>query len=192
MKKDTYYFPHDYNSRGDEKIINMMRVCGPISYAAYWIIVEKLYESNGSISYDLDSLSYDTRIEKKIIEQVLTVFGLFYVRKNKIGSASVDRRLSERIARSESARRSGIASAKARSNTQPPLNHRSSGAERSLNGRSTVVEHSLNDRQLRKEKKGNEKKERTTASPEGTTVRTAIYNSNSVPTETIDGSSRTK
>lgn len=42
MAKDTYYFSHDVNASNDPKIIVMKEVCGVISYAWWWILIEQL------------------------------------------------------------------------------------------------------------------------------------------------------
>lgn len=42
MAKDTYYFSHDVNASNDPKIIVMKELCGVISYAWWWILIEKL------------------------------------------------------------------------------------------------------------------------------------------------------
>lgn len=42
MVKDTYYFSHDVNASNDPKIIVMKELCGVISYAWWWILIEQL------------------------------------------------------------------------------------------------------------------------------------------------------
>lgn len=42
MAKDTYYFSHDVNASNDPKIIVMKELCGIISYAWWWILIEQL------------------------------------------------------------------------------------------------------------------------------------------------------
>jgi hypothetical protein len=46
MKPDTFYFPHDYNSVQDHKIITLLNRCGLEGLGAYWIIVELLHQQN--------------------------------------------------------------------------------------------------------------------------------------------------
>ena len=43
--KDTFYFPHDYNSRTDEKIKLLIRKHGIEGYGIFWAIVEDLYNN---------------------------------------------------------------------------------------------------------------------------------------------------
>lgn len=42
MGRDVYYFSHDVNASNDPKIIVMKELCGIISYAWWWILIEKL------------------------------------------------------------------------------------------------------------------------------------------------------
>lgn len=106
MRKDTYYFPHDYNARGDEKTVKLLLKMGPLGYGLYWLIVEKLYEGTGSIGKDYEVLALDMRVEQSQVKAVIEDYGLFYEKEGRIRSRSVDRRLSERKAKSEKARKS--------------------------------------------------------------------------------------
>lgn len=42
MGRDVYYFSHDVNASNDPKIIVMKELCGIISYAWWWILIEQL------------------------------------------------------------------------------------------------------------------------------------------------------
>ena len=48
MKKDTLYFPHDYNAASDEKIEELLFKLGNEGYGIYWRIIEMLYQNNWS------------------------------------------------------------------------------------------------------------------------------------------------
>ena len=48
MKKDTFYFPHDYNAASDEKIEELLFKLGNEGYGIYWRIIEMLYQNNRS------------------------------------------------------------------------------------------------------------------------------------------------
>lgn len=43
--KDTYYFSHDYNAKGDEKCEYMIHKFGLVFYGLYWIVIEKMHAS---------------------------------------------------------------------------------------------------------------------------------------------------
>lgn len=46
MKKDTFYFSHDYNARNDPKILELRSEFGMEGYGIYWSIIETLAEDN--------------------------------------------------------------------------------------------------------------------------------------------------
>ena len=48
MKKDTFYFPHDYNAASDEKIEELLFKLSNEGYGIYWRIIEMLYQNNRS------------------------------------------------------------------------------------------------------------------------------------------------
>lgn len=147
--KATFYFPHDYNARGDEKIIPLLRAMGPEGYGLYWLVVEKLYEAAGKLGRDYETIAWDLKTDAAKIKRVVEGFGLFYIVKKRIGSKSVDRRLAERAERSQIARQKGIASGQARRNSSAP-------DEPQLNRSST-------DAQLERKERKERKKEITTA-----------------------------
>lgn len=150
--KSAFYFSHDQNARCDEKIIPLLRAHGWAGYGLYWALVEKMYESSGTIVADFEMLAFDLRADAKLVESIATKFCLFYIKKGRIGSLSVDRRLAERQSRVEAAREAGIKSGQAR-------------AERALNGRSTDPELERKER----------KKERNTAAPSAADLSKASY-----------------
>jgi uncharacterized protein YdaU (DUF1376 family)/ribosomal protein S27AE len=102
--KTTFYFSHDYHARSDEKIVRMLSVKGSTAYGIYWMLVEMLFEHGGEITRDYDLLSYELRSEKDIIRAVCEDFELFYTNiEGKLRSFSVDRRINERLDRSQKA-----------------------------------------------------------------------------------------
>lgn len=46
MAKDTLWFPHDYHSRDNEKIKELIDEYGSLGYGEYWIIAEMLHEDD--------------------------------------------------------------------------------------------------------------------------------------------------
>lgn len=142
--KDTFYFPHDYNARGDEKIVKLIQSYGWEGYGIFWAIIERLYEAGGRLESTLDWLAYDLRLEKPRLKSVIKDFGLFYFPGGgkKIASRSVDRRLKERHKKMALAR---------------------SAANARWGNASASDAHCKTD--ARKERKGKERKETTTARP---------------------------
>jgi len=46
LKKETFYFSHDYTARSDEKIKNLIYDFGYEGYGIYWSLIEELYQNN--------------------------------------------------------------------------------------------------------------------------------------------------
>jgi len=102
--KDTFYFSHDYNTRSDSKIKNLIRKQGMLGYGVYWSIVEDLYNNANALQLDYDSIAYDLRIDKEIVRSVINDFDLFIIENNSFGSLSVQNRLDKRKEKSQKAR----------------------------------------------------------------------------------------
>lgn len=85
MKKDAYYFPHDYNARNDPKIIVMINAVGLEGYAIYWILIEMLREQP---DYKLPvkvlpGIAGQYRTTDHKVNAVVSKFGLFEVDENQ-------------------------------------------------------------------------------------------------------------
>lgn len=124
MAKDTFYFKHDYNARGDEKITPLLMEMGAEGYGIYWLVIEKLYEASGRLDRNYSALSWALHVEAEKIKAVVEKFKLFYSAEGKIACERVDRDLSERQERIRDARRAGKASANKRA-----LNERSADVQ---------------------------------------------------------------
>lgn len=48
MAKEAYYFPHEYDTRSDDKMAPFIMEHGAVGYGIYWIIVELLHKSEDS------------------------------------------------------------------------------------------------------------------------------------------------
>ncbi|MBL0317478.1 MAG: DUF4373 domain-containing protein [Flavobacteriales bacterium] len=102
--KETYYFSHDYNARSDIKIKKLIAKHGMVGYGVFWAIVEDLYNNANALPSDYESIAFDIRSESDLVKSVVNDFDLFVIDGNTFGSSSVERRLNERNAKSESAR----------------------------------------------------------------------------------------
>ena len=102
-KFEKQFFPHDYNSRGDENIVALMSEHGMAGYGIYWVLVEKLYEADGYLEANYKLLAFDLRIDATMIKDVIEKFKLFKVKNGKFYSESVLRRLEIRRAKSGNA-----------------------------------------------------------------------------------------
>lgn len=94
--KETFYFPHDYNARNDEKTIYLISKCGYFGYGLYWGIVEDLHQSpNGKLNIKLiDGLAFKYNIDITELNNVITTcleVGLFIKEDNYISSERVIR-----------------------------------------------------------------------------------------------------
>ena len=106
--KETYYFSHDYNARSDIKIKKLIAKHGMVGYGVFWAIVEDLYNNANALPTDYESIAFDIRSECELVKSVVNDFDLFVIDVNTFGSSSVERRLNERNAKSESARQSAL------------------------------------------------------------------------------------
>jgi hypothetical protein len=106
MNKDTFYFSHDYNTRNDSKIKKLLYKHGYQGYGIFWAIIEDLYNNANALPTDYDSIAYDLRTDKNIVESVIKDFDLFVFNDGFFGSISVQKRLDERDSKSEKARES--------------------------------------------------------------------------------------
>jgi inhibitor of KinA sporulation pathway (predicted exonuclease) len=106
MTKETFYFRHDYNARGDRKLVNVIMKHGMIGIGIYWCIVEMLYEEGGYLPFEYERISFELRTEEWLIKSVINDFELFVVGENNFYSESVLDRLQERCDKSDKARAS--------------------------------------------------------------------------------------
>ena len=106
MKKDTFWFSHDYNASMDEKIVNLLSKHGMTGYGVYWRIVECLYNNNNVLNIEYDRIAYELRVsDSNIVKSIINDFDLFVCNNGSFGSASIEKRLDERSEISERARK---------------------------------------------------------------------------------------
>jgi hypothetical protein len=106
MAKDTFYFSHDYNSRNDIKIKKLIAKHGYLGFGIFWAIIEDLYNNTNVLPTDYDCIAYELRSDENTIKSIVNDFELFVIEDGFFGSHSVERRLSERNAKSVKARES--------------------------------------------------------------------------------------
>ena len=96
MKKDVYYFQHDYNARNDPKIIKLMMVHGVAGVGIFWCIVEQLYQNGGKLPMEqLESIAFALHTDCKCIASVVQDFGLFQNDGESFWSESINTRLNK-------------------------------------------------------------------------------------------------
>lgn len=109
MAKETYYFSHDYSARSDVKIKKLLMKLGAQGYGLFWMLVEDLYNNANELPTDYDSIAFDMRVDKKIVESVINDFDLFIIKDSYFGSKSIETRLDQRAEKSSKARESAYA-----------------------------------------------------------------------------------
>lgn len=106
MSKDTFYFSHDYNVRNDAKIKKLLSKHGLLGYGIFWAIIEDLYNNANALPTDYDTIAYDLRVDKKVVESVVNDFDLFVFNEGLFGSLAVQNRIEIRDLKSVKARES--------------------------------------------------------------------------------------
>ena len=97
MKKDTYFFPHDFGARNDPKLQDVVMNLGQEGIGIYWGIIEMLYEQGGSLALDkINTISFQLHASKETVQKVVNDFGLFKNDGVDFWSDSVNRRLNKR------------------------------------------------------------------------------------------------
>lgn len=105
MKKDTYYFSHDYNAKNDIKILLMRQELGMEGYGIYWFLIEALAESGGILPFNIIPVlakQMDTTEVK--VKGVITKYELFQLNDTQFFSERLLKHLELRNAMSEAGR----------------------------------------------------------------------------------------
>lgn len=112
--KDSFYFPHDYNAAGDQKILKLRVKFGNLDgYAMFFMTLEAMaQQDNGILPLDCIaelSLSYNLAIEKvqAFLEYCIEI-GLFIKSKDGIYTKRMVDHKNYRKERAEAGRRGGL------------------------------------------------------------------------------------
>ena len=92
MKKETFYFSHDYSCTNDPKIQALLGRYGAKGYGIYWRIVEMLHEDTSHKMemkpYIFEAISStfneSTELIKEVINYAIDVCELFVLKDNSI------------------------------------------------------------------------------------------------------------
>lgn len=139
--KETFYFSHDYTTRADEKIKQLLYHTGMEGYGVYWSIIEDLYQNNNSLRCDYARLSYDYRCSADLVQKVIESFDLFLLDDFTFSSISIQKRLELREAKSLKAKQS----AKKRWGSNASSN---ANASKSHNGRNAIKESKVKENKI--------------------------------------------
>lgn len=143
--KDTYYFSHDYNPRGDEKIQGVLFEMGWEGYGLYWGLIELLYQNDGYLQLQYKRIAFELRTDYDKIEKLINDFDLFMINENMFTSKSVLYRLKKRKEKSSQTRKA----AKTRWNREKQSNADAIQMESESNA---IKESKVKDNKLKKNK----------------------------------------
>lgn len=96
MSKDAYYFSHDSNARNDQRLMKVRMKYGMEGHGIFFGIIEILREQKDyTLTFDdIDSISFDLRVEKEKIEDIVENYDLFEIKGHTMFySKSLKRRM---------------------------------------------------------------------------------------------------
>ena len=104
MKKDTFYFSHDFNAHNDVKILYMRQELGMEGYGIYWFLIESLADAGGCLPVNIiPVLAMQMQTTEAKINVIINNYNLFKVIDNQFYS----QRLLEHIELRKSLSKSG-------------------------------------------------------------------------------------
>lgn len=108
-KKETYYFSHDYNARGDRKMMALRKKEGMNGVGIYWCVIEMLYEEGGyMLLTEYENIGFELRVKPEIVRRIVCNYELFQVDGEKFWSESLLQRLEDRNTKSGKAKESAL------------------------------------------------------------------------------------
>lgn len=103
MAKESFYFPHDYNSRNDRKIAALVKKHKSSGYGIFWITCEMLHEEGGVMEFDeitfgaiAKDANEDLELIRTVINDCISEFKLFEIKEGVARSCRVSRNLERR------------------------------------------------------------------------------------------------
>ena len=86
-----------------------MRKHGVTGYGLFWMFIEDLYNNANALPTDYEGIAYEYRVDENLVKSLINDFGFFEIKNGYFGSISVQKRIEERDAKSEKARKSAFA-----------------------------------------------------------------------------------
>jgi hypothetical protein len=106
MKKNTYYFSHDYNAANDVKILFMRQQLGMEGYGIYWFLIEHLADAGGKLPLKIiPVLAMQMHSQEVKVRAVIQEFDLFQVIDDEFFSVRLIEHLIVRNTLSESGKK---------------------------------------------------------------------------------------
>ena len=97
MKKDAFYFSHDYNAHNDVKILFMRQQLGMEGYGIYWFLIESLADAGGILPMKiLPVLSMQMHTTEVKVKALIENFELFQITDNQFISIRLIEHLEKR------------------------------------------------------------------------------------------------
>ena len=122
MKKNTYYFSHDYNARNDTKVLFLRMQLGMEGYGIYWYLIESLAESGGTLPLQLiPVLAMQMHTTEAKVNAVVNGFNLFEIIDEQFFSIRLNEHLEKVNQIKLSASQRGKLSAQKRKSTKIEL-----------------------------------------------------------------------
>lgn len=154
-KKDTFYFPHDYNAANDVKCLFLRQQLGMEGYGIFWFLVEQLANSGGKLPLQIvPVLAMQMQVPEVKVTAVIKQFDLFEVDDEGLFfSNRLNSHLSERehirLINSEKGKLSAL---KRAASVQPQLNN---GSTKERKGKEKKVKE-IKEKENKKEADKNE------------------------------------
>lgn len=103
MKKNDFYFSHDYNSANDTKILFLRHQLGMEGYGIYWFLIEQLAIAGGKLPLDLiPILAMQMQSTDVKVKGVVLNFDLFRIEHEEFYSDRLQKHLELRTKLSDS------------------------------------------------------------------------------------------
>lgn len=110
MKKDTFYFSHDYNAHNDVKILFMRQQLGMEGYGIYWFLIESLADAGGFLPLKIiPVLAMQMHTTEVKVKALIENFDLFQITDNQFFSVRLISHLNVRNTLSENGKKGALA-----------------------------------------------------------------------------------
>lgn len=108
MKKDTFYFTHDFNAQGDPKHEKLIYEMGWEGYGIFWALIEKISQETGKwkLEKDYARLSFALHTDEKKINHIIENLNLFKTDEKYFWSERLLKHFEERKEKSDKAKKS--------------------------------------------------------------------------------------
>jgi hypothetical protein len=104
MPKETFWFKHDFNARGDKEMMRMRMKMGMAGIGLYWCIIEMLYEEGGYLMRtEYERIAFELQTKESDVAKLIETYSLFQTDDDRFWSNSALVRISLRASKSKKA-----------------------------------------------------------------------------------------